>query len=268
MSTTTAGNSAAICSVPGCGKSVPKQGHTLCYDHWKAVKQTQDSEPPPKKVSGSLTSTKLGDKLNLSASRMNQVLSELGWIEKKDRGWVTTEQGKKLLAEVKTANNGIPYVVWPEAILTSRILSRAVSDLQEPEPVTTVVQDTQEAVYGSSFRKRFPATHRTSDGHKVRSKAEQLIDDWLYMTARLPHAYERRVPIEEDLYCDFFLPEKKVYIEYWGMENDPAYLSRKDEKVGLYAKYGLNLVQLTDEHVKNLDDHLPKVLLKFGIHID
>jgi len=102
----------------------------------------------------------------------------------------------------------------------------------------------------------------------VRSKAEAIIDDWLYATACLPHAYERRVPIEEDLYCDFYLPERKVYIEYWGMENDPQYLARKQEKLALYAKYEYNLVELNDDHVKNLDDYLPRLLLKFGVTID
>lgn len=37
----------------------------------------------------------------------------------------------------------------------------------------------------------------------------------------LVHAYEKKVPIEEELYTDFYLPNGKVYIEYWGLENDP-----------------------------------------------
>jgi hypothetical protein len=126
----------------------------------------------------------------------------------------------------------------------------------------------QKSSYGNSFRKKHPPTHRTTDGHFVRSKAEMLIDDWLYSIARLPHAYERRVPIEEDMYCDFFLPQGKVYVEYWGIENDPQYLSRKNEKLALYEKYGLNLIELTDEHVKNLDDYFPRLLLKFGIRVE
>ena len=48
------------------------------------------------------------------------------------------------------------------------------------------------------------------------SKAEMLIDNWLYM-AEIVHAYERKLPIEEDVYCDFYIPKGKVYIEYWGM---------------------------------------------------
>ncbi|MDO8346301.1 MAG: hypothetical protein Q7S85_00220 [Rugosibacter sp.] len=249
---------ADICSVAGCGKKVPKPGHTVCYEHWKT------SAKPPTTW---LSSTTLGEKLGLSAQRLNHVLRELGWIEKNGKGWTASEQGLKLCAEVKKANNGISYTVWPEAILSSRILTRAIAELIAPESTTTEIAE-KKAAYGNDFRKRFPATHRTTDGHMVRSRAEVMIDDWLYATARLPHAYERRVPIEEDLYCDFYLPERKVYVEYWGMENDPQYLARKQEKLALYAKYGLNLVEINDDHIKNLDDHLPRLLLKFGIDVD
>jgi hypothetical protein len=43
-------------------------------------------------------------------------------------------------------------------------------------------------------RKKFPDKHRSTDGHLVRSKAEVLIDNWLYM-AGIVQAYERRLPI-------------------------------------------------------------------------
>ena len=260
--------SAELCSVAGCGRNVPKPGHTLCYEHWKASTQSQSrTTKDTKPVTTLLSSTALGEKLGLSAQRLNQVLSDLGWIERLGKGWVASEQGLKLCAEGKQPSKGNPYVVWPEAILASRILTRAVKELLEPEPISTGTAEGK-IPYGNDFRKRFPATHRTSDGHMVRSKAEAIIDDWLYATACLPHAYERRVPIEEDLYCDFYLPERKVYIEYWGMENDPQYLARKQEKLALYAKYEYNLVELNDDHVKNLDDYLPRLLLKFGVTID
>ena len=102
------------------------------------------------------------------------------------------------------------------------------------------------------------------DGHWVRSKAEALIDNWLYMS-EVVHAYERSLPVEEELYCDFYIPEGKVYIEYWGLEADPKYQARKQQKLEIYKKYGFNLIELNDDHVKNLDDHLPKLLLKFNV---
>lgn len=50
-----------------------------------------------------------------------------------------------------------------------------------------------------------------------RSKAELLIDNWLY-TRHLAHAYERRMPVPEDAYADFFIPLGECYIEYWGLD--------------------------------------------------
>ncbi len=116
----------------------------------------------------------------------------------------------------------------------------------------------------SSFRDKFPPQHRTTDGHWVRSRAEQLIGNWLYM-AGIVHAYERQLPIEEDMYCDFYIPAGKVYLEYWGMERDAKYAARKQAKLALYHKYSLNLIELADEHIRNLDDCLPKLLLKYGV---
>jgi len=83
--------------------------------------------------------------------------------------------------------------------------------------------------------------------------------------AEIIHAYERKLPIEEDVYCDFYIPTGKVYIEYWGYENDSKYLKRKKDKIEIYQKYGFNLIELNDKDVLNLDDILPRLLLKFGI---
>ena len=90
-----------------------------------------------------------------------------------------------------------------------------------------------------------------------------LIDNWLYM-AGIVHAYERKLPIEEDAYCDFYLPQGKVYIEYWGLE-DKKYTDRKKQKKAIYKKYNFSLLELTEKEVKNLDDILPKMLLEYGI---
>ena len=96
-----------------------------------------------------------------------------------------------------------------------------------------------------NFRKKYPAKYRTDDGHFVRSKSEHIIDNWLYHND-IVHAYERQVPIKEALICDFFIPMGKVWIEYWGLE-DEKYLKRKDLKKELYEKNKKNLIELTDK---------------------
>jgi hypothetical protein len=86
-----------------------------------------------------------------------------------------------------------------------------------------------------------------------------------YVMAEIVHVYERKLPVEEDVYCDFYLPAGKVYIEFWGMEDDPRYAERMRAKKAVYAKYGFSLIDLNDEDVHSLDDVLPAKLLKFGV---
>lgn len=71
------------------------------------------------------------------------------------------------------------------------------------------------------------------------------------------------MPITEDVYCDFYIPKGKVYIEFWGLEDDEAYLKRKEKKIGFYKKHNLNLIEIDNDTIGNIDDYLPKELLKF-----
>ncbi len=206
-----------------------------------------------------LTATALGQHFNLSANKINYVMSELGWIKKGLKGWIVTEQGKKIGAEQgEDSRSGVPYARWPEKIVRISALKDSVDNIKGVDKPKT------ENDKMDSFRHKFEATHRATDGHFVRSKAEMLIDNWLYM-AEIVHAYERKLPIEEEMYCDFYIPTGKVYIEFWGLENDEKYLVRKREKIAIYQKYSFNLIELTDQEVLNLDDILPRLLLKFGV---
>jgi hypothetical protein len=211
-----------------------------------------------------ITSTVIGKQYNLSANKINFLLSELGWVYKGLKGWLTTPQGVRQGAiQDEDKKSGIPYIRWPESILENKLLQNSVEQLSGTTISTEPVQETTTSEE-KGFREKFEAKHRATDGHFVRSKAEMLIDNWLYM-AEIVHAYERKLPVEEDVYCDFYIPTGKVYIEYWGYENDPKYLKRKETKREIYKKYGFNLIELQDEHVQNLDDILPRLLLKHGI---
>jgi len=208
-----------------------------------------------------LNATSLSQMLSISRNRINPILSELGWIERDRKGWILTNLGKSLSGkQFEYDRTGIPYVCWPEAILDNKSL-RETLDVMKGNHIDN---EKSEVAGENNFRDKFEAKHRSADGHYVRSKAEMLIDNWLYMS-EIVHAYERKLPIEEDVYCDFYLPVGKVYIEYWGLENDEKYLQRKRMKQEIYHKYGFHLVELMDLDIQNLDDVLPKKLLKFGI---
>ena len=112
------------------------------------------------------------------------------------------------------------------------------------------------------FRSKFPPKFRCEDGHIVISKAEQMIDNWLYHKG-IVHSYERRVPIEEEVYCDFFIPiGQKVWIEFWGFE-EKVYLKRKELKKKFYITNQKNLIELNDKDIERLDDVMPIKLRPF-----
>ena len=100
----------------------------------------------------------------------------------------------------------------------------------------------------------------------VRSKAEVLIDNALFDYG-IGHTYERKLPIEENVLCDFFIESVGVYIEYWGMENDETYNKRKSKKIEIYNQLGLSLIQLNDADIKNIEDSLQKYLLQHEIKV-
>ncbi len=236
----------------------PKYGEYIAWD--------EDMEIPNKLITQGkefFSATKIGAKYSLSPQKINMILSEIGFIEKYLKGWTITTLGMKNGGVQKeNTKNGVPYVEWAESIFTNSAFVSALEEVmgEAGEKTQTKIDKTK----NENFREKFIANHRATDGHMVRSKAEMLIDNWLYM-AEIVHAYERKLPIEEEVYCDFYIPTGKIYIEYWGLENDPKYLKRKEDKKAIYEKYGFKLIELTDDDIYNLDDVLPKMLLKYGV---
>lgn len=115
----------------------------------------------------------------------------------------------------------------------------------------------------SDFRKKYRANFLCADGHYVRSLSELTIDNWLYHNNIL-HSYEKKLPVEETLYSDFYIKKADCYIEFWGINNDPIYLERKRLKKITYKKHGYKLIELEFEHLTHLDDILPAKLLEQG----
>ena len=245
------------CTAPGCNKQVSKPGHKFCYEHWKANNAPSQPTPKPKpKPSPSLSllsATKISEKLaldnhNIHRNNINRILAELGLLTKDQNGWVATRRGIGFGAQQRThSQTGIPYVLWPESILENQVFLKTIESIISDSPEPSASETSSEQGFCEKFRAE--AKLRTTDGHWVRSRAEVMIDNWLYM-AELVHAYERRLPIEEEVYCDFYIPAGKVYIEYWGYEDNPEYAARKKVKHGLYQKYsGLHLDEVLSSWV-------------------
>ncbi|PZX52490.1 hypothetical protein LV84_03497 [Algoriphagus ratkowskyi] len=231
----------------------------------------------PKGNSKFLNATTIGKHFNISSQRFNLLLNEIGLIEKTVAGWAITKLGKKIGGkQLEHETSGGTYILWPESILQNKDI---LDMFQVEKPVkeilvafTNVITERKDSDIADDFRKKYPAEYRTKDGHYVRSKAELTIDDSLYLWG-IPHAYEKKLPnTEENVYSDFHIPSgkgrpKAVYIEYWGMENDEKYNSRKAKKIEIYSSLGLNLIQLNDADIKNIEDSLQKYLLQHNIKV-
>ena len=75
----------------------------------------------------------------MAGRRMNFVLAELGWIEKLQKGWIPTEQGKAVGAVRKELDKpGDPEVLWPGTILNNKVLLSTikclVGEVEVPTP--------------------------------------------------------------------------------------------------------------------------------------
>jgi len=227
---------------------------------------------PQKNKPKLLNATAIGKYFDISSQRFNLLLNELGWIEKTVAGWRVTSLGKTLGGkQFEHETSGGTYVLWPESVLKNK----DILELFEEEPAksnNSIKSDKSITETVSDFRKVYPTEYRTKDGHYVRSKAEQIIDDSLYLWG-IPHAYEKKVPnTDENVYSDFHVPSgkgrpKAVYIEYWGMENDEKYNQRKNKKIEIYKSLGLNLIQLNDADIKNIEDALQKYLRQHEISV-
>lgn len=112
------------------------------------------------------------------------------------------------------------------------------------------------------FRKVYPMNIRCKDGHYVRSKAEKLIDDYLFDN-QIMHIYEKRIINEgnnETYYPDFYLPylinNKGVYIEYFGLEDNEKYIKKEKKKLNYYSSKGYDVIEVREANISSIDDFL------------
>jgi len=104
----------------------------------------------------------------------------------------------------------------------------------------------------------------TKKGEWVRSKGECQIANWLF-EHNIEYRYEsERVKNDEtSMIPDFYLPQEKTYIEFWGMR-DLKYVQRMNKKQTIYQEKGINLLSI---YYKDFEKKkIPTILAeRFGI---
>lgn len=106
---------------------------------------------------------------------------------------------------------------------------------------------------------------KTQDGHFVESELEIKVDDILF-TNNIVHAYSVKVDeiFERTVICDWYipvLPNKGIYIELWGIKGDEKYNNNKKEKIELYKKHNLKLIEIEYDELKDNTQRLKSSLI-------
>jgi hypothetical protein len=217
-----------------------------------------------------LTAAALGLRVELSARQTNLLLLELGWIRRGVKGWEVTPRGRALGGvQEEQPDTGIPQVRWPPNVQSNPVLEENLRVIHAYEHLGEAAE---RDLFGDPDREirievdGDPALH-SLDGHVVHSKAQLMICHWLYMSG-IVHAFGRKLPVEGDYRCDFYLPVPQLYIEYWGDEAAPGELSAKLAKKAVYERNGLKLLELDAADLPRLDEVLPRKLLKHGVAVD
>ena len=198
---------------------------------------------------------------------VNAVFCQRGWITlAESQGWLPTEAGygEGGIACRKPGFESTPHVRWPKSKLSEEPWLNAIRRELAKKAFSSVHVETRPddpAASSVPSELRF----RTEDGHFVRSKAEVIIDNWLY-GKRIVHAYEPALPGGR-LLSDFYLPEVGVYIEFWGLAGDPAYDRRRQKKLKVYQDHNLKLEEVYERDILSLDTCLKEKLRRHGLKL-
>jgi hypothetical protein len=217
--------------------------------------------------------------VDVDRKKLFGLLERERFIRREGEKWVLEDAGRDVGGTMQE-KGGESWLVWARSgqgaetlagLIQAEFKVEGVLGLMRAGAASEKPADEKDKPAGAERRRNDPrerresATYCCEDGHYVRSRAELIIDNYLYHH-RIVHAYERRVPVlQQEQFCDFYVPEGSVYIEFWGLESDPEYVTRKKQKIRVYQKNKIQLIELRDSDLTKLDDILPRRLSKFGV---
>lgn len=100
--------------------------------------------------------------------------------------------------------------------------------------------------------------YKCKDGHRVISKSEKEIDDFL-TSRKIRHYYDLEIDDNTNWRYDFYLPDYDIYIEHWGYKDRKNYLERKNAKKEYYKLNNYKLVESDEDTIKD-ENNLKKAL--------
>ncbi len=205
-----------------------------------------------------VSATALGRPCGLTAREVNRLLAELGWIKHGFQGWELTPLGEKCGGvQLENDNSGTFYVVWPSSVSEDKLLSRQLQSGRGENQA--VVGQAADLFAGSEDMVAM-------DGHSHSCQSLRQVCQWLYLSG-LAHACQRRLPCDEDLYADFYLPLQQLYIECWSEQETSKQLSQRMRRKEVYQTLSLQSIDIEAADYEHLDEVLVRHFRKLGIRI-
>ena len=70
------------------------------------------------------------------------------------------------------------------------------------------------------------------------------------------------------MWCDWYIPDYDIYVEYWGMMEDARYQRTREEKEREYERLQLKLLSIEREDLDNLEEKLREKFRELGVVLD
>jgi hypothetical protein len=214
---------------------------------------------------------------HLGVRQINRNFAELGLLKLTQRGLELTSLGEHFGGrQERDDDNGLLLISWPHEIVDNAVihreLNRLVGDgfsneapaLTRPTPVPktdpdTAAPDLFAATDHESAQAPTELVRRRCglDGHPVDSVLQLRVCDWLY-EAQLAHARDRRLPVEEALTADFFVPALGLYIECWERDVPTSALTRRLRTREVCRELNLHYQEIAAADIERVDGLLTK----------
>ena len=106
-------------------------------------------------------------------------------------------------------------------------------------------------------------TRRSTSGHVVDTHLQLVVCNWLYR-AGLVHAFQRALPVEEEIYADFYVPAASLVIECWEQDVPTLTLARRLRVREVCREIDMPYLELTNADESRLEQVLGSKLRDLG----
>jgi hypothetical protein len=206
---------------------------------------------------------------HLTAGQINRTLREIGLQRHTPNGLEVTDLGQRFGGRQEyDEEHALAVISWPHELVDNPVIHRELNRLAGSGRVAAPTADAENPAGDDATADLFAAPsgdddsetahspHATErcglDGHRLASLLQLRVCDWLY-EAQLAHAHLRRLPVEEELVADFYVPAAGLYIECWEAEIATPELTRRLRTREVCRELGLAYLEVAAADMGRID---------------